>query len=42
MLLTFRAIYYLIPFALGGLAFLLLVLVQGKTPGPKTILEGES
>ena len=42
MLLTFRAIYYLVPFTLGGLAFLALVLVQRNNPGPRATLEGES
>ena len=42
MLLTFRAIYYLIPFSLGGLAFLLVILVQRKNPGPRPTLEGQS
>ena len=42
MLLTFRAIYYLIPFTLGGLAFLLMILIQRKTPSPTGTLKGES
>ena len=42
MLLTFRAIYYLIPFALGGLTFLLTILIQGKMPDQITIQKGES
>ena len=42
MLLTFRAIYYLIPFVLGGLTFLLTVLIQGKMPDQITIQKGES
>ena len=42
MLLTFRAIYYLIPFALGGLTFLLTVLIQGKVQDQMTIQKGES
>lgn len=42
MLLTFRAIYYLIPFVLGGLAFLLTILIQGKAPGQMTVQKGES
>ena len=41
MLLTFRAIYYLIPFALGGLTFLLLVLIQRKSTDPSKILESD-
>ena len=42
MLLTFRAIYYLIPFVLGGLAFLLTILIQGKAPEQTAIQKGES
>ena len=42
MLLTFRAIYYLTPFVLGGLAFLLTILIQGKAPGQMTVQKGES
>ena len=41
MLLTFRAIYYLIPFALGGLTFLLMVLIQRKSTDPSKILESD-
>ena len=43
MLLTFRAIYYLIPFALGGLTFLLTVLIQRQEHRPdRQFWRGES